>query len=126
MADQPKPKLESVAPVFAVRDIAQAKAYYTNSLLFEIAFEWADEQGGPVRYVIVKKDDCVVHRSQGEVTHKSVAYFGVRGVSEYCASVRKAGAHITEDIRDFPWKMREFEAADPDGNRLIFGEDIAP
>ncbi len=124
MADDTQPKLESIAPVFMVTDVRRAAAYYTGMLLFEIAFEWADEDGGPVRYVIVKKDDCVLHLSQAEAAREAVAYIGLRGISDYYDSVRAAGANVTEELQDWPWGMREFETTDPDGNRLIFGEDI--
>ena len=124
MAKSTQPKLESIAPIFAVTDVERAVAYYTGKLLFEIAFEWSDDDDGPVRYVIVKRDDCVLHLSRGSTARESAAYVGLRGVADYYEAVRGAGANITEELQDWPWGMREFETADPDGNRLIFGEDI--
>ena len=120
-----EPKLEIVAPVFPVTDVKCATDYFTSKLLFDIAFEWADEDGGPVSYVILRSGNCELHLTMSEKPHKTIAYFFVRGVEEYHDAVRSNGATITQDIKDWPWNMREFEVADPDGNRLIFGQDIS-
>ena len=46
------------------------------------------------------------------------------GIDAYHAMVTSAGANITEEIQDQPWRMREFETRDPDGNVLLFGEHL--
>ncbi len=120
-----KPKLESIAPVFAITDVQRARDFYTETLGFSIAFEWADEEGGPIRYVILRQNDCDLHLSQSETAHRAIAYFFMHGVEDYYETVKAAGATISQDLKDWPWNMREFEVTDPDGNRLIFGQDIS-
>ena len=123
--NKPELKLGLIAPVFAIADVKRSKDYYINKLGFEVDFEWADNERDPVRYMSVGKNDCRLHLSQSERPHKATAYFFIYDVEGYYASVKKAGADITQDLKDWPWNMREFETADPDGNRLIFGQDIS-
>ena len=54
-----------------------------------------------------------------------VAYFFVDNVAGYYQALQDTAADIVQEIRDYPWEMREFEVADPDGNRIIFGEHLS-
>ena len=125
MVDRVGYQMEVVAPVFPVTDLANALAYYTDKLLFTVKFEWADQDSGPVRYAILENGRCELHLSIGSAAHRASAYFFVDRVRNYYDTVVAKGAIITGDIEDQPWDMREFEVADPDGNRLIFGEHLS-
>ena len=118
-------KLEVVAPIFPVTDLQRSVAYYTRSLLFSVGFEWADTDGEPVRYAILQNGNTELHLTAAETSRQVVAYFFVDGVAAYYDAVKAAGAKITCEIEDLPWDMREFEIADPDGNRLIFGQHLS-
>jgi catechol 2,3-dioxygenase-like lactoylglutathione lyase family enzyme len=112
------------APVFPVTDVKASHAYYTERLLFRTGFEWADSDDEPVRYLILINGDCELHLSAAREPRRTLAYFFVKGVAAYYDAVTAAGAEITEALGDQPWGMREFEAADPDGNRICFGESL--
>lgn len=118
-------KLEVVAPIFPVTDIQRSLTFYTESLLFELGFEWADADEEPVRYAVLHNGNTELHLTEAETAHEVVAYFFVDGVAAYYAAVRAAGAKVTCEIEDHPWDMREFEVTDPDGNRMIFGEHLS-
>ncbi len=66
-------RLDTIAPVFAVTDAPAAAAYYTGTLGFEIAFQWADEDGRPVTYVILRCGGCDLHLSQAPEPRPSIA-----------------------------------------------------
>ncbi len=125
MSDDTPFKLEVVAPVFPVTDVGRSVDYYRDALLFEVAFEWADSDDEPVRYAILQNGDTEVHLTEAETARETIAYFFVDSVAGYYAAVKGKGAKITSEIKDYPWEMREFEVADPDGNRLIFGEHLS-
>ncbi len=80
MPNAPHPKLTSIAPVFPVTDIQHAKDYYSGKLLFEIAFEWMDQESDTVNYVILRKNNCDLHLSKSETDHRANAYVFVDGI----------------------------------------------
>lgn len=116
--------MESTAPVFPVTDMPRAVRYYVDVLQFAIGFEWADAEGDPIRYTILHHGDVGIHLTTTQTPRQAAAYVFVRGVREYYSAVTAAGALINQPLQDWPWDMREFQLADPDGNLLIFGEDI--
>jgi uncharacterized glyoxalase superfamily protein PhnB len=44
-------------------------------------------------------------------------------VDGYCAEIKKNGAILRYEPKDWPYGMREFMVVDPDGNQLAFGCD---
>lgn len=125
MTEPDRYTLEVVAPVFPATDVQRSLEYYTGALLFIVGFEWADAPEEPVNYAILRNGNCELHLAQSETPRPTVAYFFVDGVMEYHETVKARNATITCGIEDHPWEMREFEVADPDGNRLIFGEHVS-
>ncbi len=123
--EQSKPRFAVVAPVFWVADVARARTYYTDQLGFDVEFEWVEENEDGPRYVILRKDSTELHISKSEQQRPSIAYFFVDGVREYYDALTNTDAIITEHIQDFAWQMREFEVADVDGNKMIFGEHLS-
>lgn len=124
MIEKTKPHVSLVAPIMPVTDVGASTLFYTERLLFEISFEWADGDGTPVRYAILQKDNTEIHLTQVEKPVKTSAYFFVHGVKEYFEAVQSTGTTILHGLEDQPWKMREFDVADPDGNILLFGEHL--
>ncbi|MCV0427259.1 MAG: VOC family protein [Roseibium sp.] len=124
MSDKQSSKLSHIAPVFPVSDIAASIAYYRDRLLFDVLFEWADNDGEPIRYAVLGREDVSLHLTQSDQPRKTTAYCFVDGVDGYYELAKAAGGNITEDIADQPWQMREFETVDPDGNVLLFGEHL--
>ncbi|WP_434054876.1 MAG: glyoxalase superfamily protein [Roseibium sp.] len=124
MSQERPPKVSHIAPVLRVKDLAQSIAYYRDSLKFTVAFEWADGEGEPVRYAVLEYGKAGVHLTQSDQPGGTTAYCFVDGIDAYHALAKAGGANITEDIKDQPWRMREFETRDPDGNVLLFGEHL--
>ncbi len=118
-------KLEVVAPVFPVTDVKRSLEYYVEQLSFTIAFQWADRPEDPVRYAILQNGNCELHLSHSKDPVRTTAYVFVDGVSAFYEAVKVRSPNLTCEIEDQPWEMREFEVADPDGNRLIFGEHLS-
>jgi len=125
MTQDPNYRLAEVAPIFAVTDLARARDYCVNALMFEVSFEWADAPDEPIRYAILRQGNCQLHLSESPTAPTSLAYFFVDNVKGYHDAVMARGAELSEPLRDHPWEMREFEAVDPDGNRLVFGEHLS-
>ena len=124
MSDTKSPQLSHIAPVLRVSDLAASLAYFRDNLLFDIVFEWADQEGEPVRYAVLERDKSGVHLTRSDNPGGTTAYCFVDGIDGFYALVKAAGANITEEIADQPWNMREFETVDPDGNVLLFGEHL--
>lgn len=118
------PQFAVAAPIFPVSDLKASLTYYTGYLGFETGFEWSDSDDEPIRYAILFNGDTELHLSQTENPRRTTAYFFLHGVAEYYDRVRKTDARIAFEIEDQPWRMREFEVTDPDGNALIFGEHL--
>ncbi len=118
-------KLEVVAPIFQVSDIKRSLDYYTGALPFEVASQWADHPEEALRYAVLQNGNCEIHLTQATQPLPGVAYFFVDGVTAFFEAARARNATISREIEDQPWEMREFEVADLDGNRLIFGEHLS-
>ncbi len=125
MTDNTSFSLDVVAPVFPVTDIKRALSYYTEKLLFESSFEWADSEQEPLNYAVLRKNAAELHLTVSKDRHATVAYIFVDNVKGYYDAIKDTGAEITHEMADYPWDMREFEIADPDGNRIIFGEHLS-
>jgi len=125
MSNEANYKLEVAAPVFPVTDVTRSLAFYTEKLKFESSFEWADSEDEPINYAILQNGNTELHLTKAETPRDTVAYYFVDGIQEYYETVKQTGVDLASDIADQPWEMREFEVADPDGNRVIFGEHIS-
>ncbi|HEX6837707.1 MAG TPA: glyoxalase superfamily protein [Polyangia bacterium] len=117
-------RLGRVAPMLFVRDIARAMRFYGD--VFGLAKTF--ENGDPVAFVILKRDDAEVHltRVPDHVgCAENVMHMIVHGVDELYRRCQAAdGARIVKPLRDAPWGLRTFVVADPDGNCIDIGERI--
>jgi catechol 2,3-dioxygenase-like lactoylglutathione lyase family enzyme len=115
-------RLGRVAPCIAVRDIARATAFYENVFGMRKTFE----NGDPVGFVILKRDDAELHLTlvRDHVGKPyNVMHLIVAGAEELYRRCEAAdGARVIKRLRDAPWGMRTFVVADPDGNRIDVGE----
>ncbi len=113
----------SAFPVFAVRDLPEALAYYREKLGFTVSWTW----GEPTTRVGVRLDDIEIQldgAGLGAPPGPAVVYCHMTGVDDYYAACRARGATIALEIADRPWGMRDFRVLDPSGNRLGFGSLI--
>ena len=103
-----------VVPVLRVADAAASVRWYQR-LGFEQVFEHRYEPGMPA-YVGIRRDGAQIHLSEhlGDAPPTSLVYVWVEAVDPLAAEF---GATVDE----MPW-ARDFEVADPDGNRLRIAE----
>lgn len=111
-----------VAPPISERDIGRALAFYEGVLCFTKVFE----NGSPVGFVILEKDDAELHlsldREHRETTQRRAPAGRRRERPDDHLS--EHGTRIVKGVRDADYGMRTFVFADPDGNRIDVGEDL--
>lgn len=112
-----------IAATFPVSDISTAYQLYTSVFGFEKVFE----NGNPVGFMILKKDDAELHLTQ-QKDHKP-AKFNVTHmlVSDAEAVYQLCQTHdlrIIKRIQDKDYGLRAFVFADHDGNRIDVGEAL--
>ncbi len=110
-----------VAPGICVRDIQAAHAFYSDLLGFRKVFE----NGTPVGFMVLKKDDAEIHLSQKRDHQPStvnVAHMYVDDVASLYAICEAAGVRIIKTLAHKDYDQRAFVFADPDGNRIDVGE----
>ncbi len=105
---------EHLAPVLHVRDARAATRWYAQ-LGFVMEWEHRFAPGLPL-YVGIARGGLRIHLSEhaGDARPGTLVYLYVDDVE---AAARAVG--VTE-LDDMPWG-RDFEIADPDGNRLRIG-----
>lgn len=105
---------EHLAPVLHVTDARAATRWYAQ-LGFASEWEHRFAPGLPL-YVGIARGDLRIHLSEhaGDARPGTLLYLYVDDVD---AAARAVGA---TEIDDMPWG-RDFEIADPDGNRLRIG-----
>lgn len=117
-------RLGRVAPMVPVADIDRAVAFYSTIFGFEKTFE----NGDPVGFVILKRDDAEVHltlvRDHMGKTFNVMHLMVAAGVDEIYRRCEAAGARIIKRMRDAPWGLRTFVLADADGNRIDIGQPL--
>ncbi|MFY9803928.1 MAG: VOC family protein [Candidatus Acidiferrales bacterium] len=103
-------------------NVDQAAAYYVRSLGFTL--DWGDDHGGIAG---ISRGNCRLF-----ITNQSFREsYGIKGpvlfwinlnskaeVDELFAQWKAAHARIVSEPEDKPWKLREFTAADLDGNLI--------
>lgn len=116
-------------PEIPVRNVDEAAAYYVNALGFR--FDWGNDEGG------------IGGLSQGQcrlfLTNEAfrLRYGNTAGVviwlnldskgevDELYERWKAAGARLLSGPEDKPWLLREFTAADIDGNQLRVFHDFS-
>ena len=101
-----------LAPVLRVADARATAEWYRRHLGFTTQFEHRFEPGFPL-YVGSVRDDAVIHLSEhtGDARPGTLVYLWVPDVDAAAAACGVA------TVEDNPWG-RDFEVADPDGNRV--------
>ena len=115
--------MEHSATVFHVRDLDASLKYYAEVLGFtqDFRFEhYAGIKSGPV---------CLHLAGGGNGQRRPVGggtvYIFCDDVDAYYAEIKKKGAILKGEPKDWPYGMRDFQAVDPDGNILGFGCEVA-
>lgn len=127
----PAAHFDHVAPVFPVQDVEVAIAWYQAKLGFRAIYVNRDaEDGDPTNYAVLASGQVLLHLlRQGEAG----AGFGGRveaqftlsaGVDELFAALHADGARILQPLLDQPWGCRDFQIADPDGNKIWISQRL--
>lgn len=103
------------------RDIQQACTFYRDVLGFDKIFE----NGDPVGFMILKKDNAELHLSlvkDHKASTANVASLLVDDVDAFHEVLVAAGVPIVKPLADKTYGLRAFVFADLDGNRIDVGE----
>jgi len=114
-------KFGRMAPGICVRDIQAAYAFYTGVLGFEKVFE----NGNPIGFMVLKKDEAELHISSKRDHRPStvnVAHMFVDNAAALYEACQTAGVKIIKSLSLKDYGQRAFVFADPDGNRIDVGE----
>src|SRR5215813_11704369 len=115
-------KFPTPVPEIPAVNVDQAAAYYVNTLGF--TFDWGGDQGGIAG---ISRGGCrlfITNRSfQEHYGNTGTILFWLNldsksEVDEIFAEWKAADAKIVSAPEDKPWKLREFMAADLDGNLI--------
>lgn len=106
-----------------MRDLAAAYDFYALVLGFTKVFE----NGDPVGFMVLKKDDAEIHLSRTP-DHKAstvnVMHIFVSDAAALYAVCEAEGVRIIKRLTDKDYGQRAFVLADPDGNRIDIGERL--
>ena len=108
------------APVLHVPDVGAAVAFYRDVCGFTCDF-------GDASYAVVWRDNSAVHFVKGESPPRGIHLFQwIRDVDAYHQEIVDRGASPSSPPHDQPYGIREFALEDPNGVRIIFGQDVEP
>ncbi len=119
-------------PEIPTANVAEAVGYYVETLGFTL--DWVSDADGIAG---ISRGDCRLflagpsfRESNGNVS-PILLWINLDGkaeVDELFAQWKTAGARIVSEAADTPWKIREFIAADADGNlvRVFYDFGTAP
>ena len=116
-------RLGRVAPSLFVRDLERATRFWRDVFGMDKTFE----NGDPVSFVVMKRDDAEVHLTlvgDHVAAQENVMHMIVEGADQLYRRCQANGATIVKPLRDAPWGMRTFVVADPDGNRIDVGQPL--
>lgn len=116
-----KLRLGRVAAMLPVGDIERSFRVYKDVFGFEKAFE----NGDPVGFMILTKDDAELHltlQKEHKAATFNVAHMLVSDATEAYQKCQDHGLRIIKRLQDKDYGLRAFVFADPDGNRIDVGE----
>jgi uncharacterized glyoxalase superfamily protein PhnB len=115
-------KFPAAVPEIPAANVDRAADYYVNTLGFTL--DWGDEQGGIAG---ISRGNCRLFltnpsfRESNGNTGPVLFWLNLESrseVDELFAEWKAAQAKIVSGPEDKPWKLREFTAADTDGNLI--------
>lgn len=116
-------KLGRIAAMLGVSDIQRSVKTYQAVFGFEKVFE----NGDPVGFVILQKDDAELHLSL-QKNYKAppfnVAHMMVSNADTAYRACEAHGLRIIKRLQDKDYGLRAFVFADQDGNRIDVGQII--
>jgi catechol 2,3-dioxygenase-like lactoylglutathione lyase family enzyme len=125
MSDEPGHAIRfgRIAAMLPVKNIERACEFYTKVLAFTKVFE----NGTPVGFMILKKDQAELHltlQPNHNAAPFNVAHMIVHDVDALHAICERHGLRIVKSLQDKDYGLRAFVFEDPDGNRIDVGQPI--
>ncbi|MET1414025.1 VOC family protein [Roseibium sp. HPY-6] len=114
-------RLGRIAAMLPVSDIERSLQLYRDVFGFEKTFE----NGDPVGFMILRKDDAELHltlQKGYKAPAFNVAHMLVSDATETYRRCQDHGLRIIKRLQDKDYGLRAFVFADPDGNRIDVGE----
>lgn len=112
------------APSICVRDIHVAHDFYSRILGFGKVFE----NGDPVGFMVLKKDQAEIHlsrKSDHKASTVNVMHMFVNDAAALYAICEAEGVRIVKKLMNKEYGQRAFVFADLDGNRIDVGERLS-
>ena len=115
------PRLIEATATLRAGDVTALAGWYRDKLGFAITMSW----GEPAEHARVQRDavELAIGRL-GEQFGPSSVYAIVSCVDALYAEFVARGVTIGREISNAPYRMRDFDLLDPEGNRICFGEAI--
>lgn len=115
------PRVIEVTATLRAEDVSALAAWYRDALGFEVRMLW----GEPPTYGRVRRDGAELAIAQlGPGFGPASVYAIVTGVDALYAEYSAREVRMRREPSDAPYRMRDFEVEDPEGNRITFGEAI--
>jgi catechol 2,3-dioxygenase-like lactoylglutathione lyase family enzyme len=115
------PRLIEATATLRASDVTALAEWYRDKLGFAIAMSW----GEPAEYARVQRDAVELGIGRlGERFGPSSVYAIVSGVDALYAELVARGVEMGREVGDQPYRMRDFDLFDPEGNRVCFGEAL--
>ena len=121
----------SIQPFIKCSQIKESLAFYTETLDFKVRqAPDPDPESFMSMYAFLEREGSFVHLSEhsGDGVFGSVVYVKVEGIEELYDKFVSNGLKaqdkggLTMKLVTQTWGMKEFAVADPDGNRIRFGQ----
>lgn len=111
-------RLENIAPILNVTDMARSLAFYVDVLGFNKA-DWGDDN-----FTSVARDNCGVYLCKGGQGQRGTwIWVGFDGdIFDLYRRLKLKGVRIRLEPTNFSWAY-EMQIEDPDGHVLRFGTD---
>ncbi len=115
------PRLIEATATLRADDVTALAEWYREKLGFTVSMSW----GEPAEYARVRRDSVELAIGRlGDQFGPSSVYAIVSGIDALYAEFVGRDVTIARAISNAPYRMRDFDLLDPQGNRICFGEPI--
>jgi predicted lactoylglutathione lyase len=119
-------RLPAPVPELPVSSIQASRAFYQQTMGFRVEWMYADDLAGiskdAVRIFLRRRTEREASQGYNVLVWLNLA--SPVEVDQLYQEWKQSGVPITEALETKPWKLREFTARDPDGNRFRVFYDL--